>query len=61
MEYGIFGLLILLFDIYAIVQVLGSGATTGVKVLWTLVILLLPLIGLIAWALAGPRSGRVTA
>ncbi|MFD3190407.1 PLDc N-terminal domain-containing protein [Sedimentitalea sp. HM32M-2] len=56
MEYGFFGLIILIADVYAIYQVLTSGASTGAKVLWTLLILLLPVIGLIIWLVAGPRS-----
>ena len=53
---GIFGLLILIGDIWAIINVIGSPASTGAKVLWVLVILLLPLIGLIIWLILGPRS-----
>ncbi|MEQ8230908.1 MAG: PLD nuclease N-terminal domain-containing protein [Gammaproteobacteria bacterium] len=55
MEYGILGLVVLVLDIWAIVKILGSPASTGAKVLWTLVILLLPVIGLIIWFLAGPK------
>lgn len=53
---GLLGLLILIGDIYAIVKTLQSGATTGTKVLWVLVIVLLPVIGLILWFLLGPRG-----
>jgi hypothetical protein len=56
-EIGLFGLLILALDIYAIVRIVGSGASTGGKILWVLVILVLPFLGLILWALFGP-SGR---
>jgi hypothetical protein len=31
-------------------------ASTGAKVLWILLILLLPVLGLIIWAIAGPRG-----
>lgn len=55
MEYGVLGLLILIFDIVAIMKVLGSGTTSGTKILWVLLILFLPVIGLIAWWFAGPR------
>ena len=56
-EYGgIIGLIILILDIWAVVQVLQSGASTGAKVLWTLLIIILPVIGLIIWLLAGPRG-----
>lgn len=56
MEFGILGLIILALDIYAIIQVWGSGSGTGAKVLWTLAIVLLPVLGLIIWAFVGPRS-----
>jgi hypothetical protein len=53
---GIIGLLILIADVYAIVKVVQSGATTGVKVLWIVVILLFPVLGLIIWWFAGPKG-----
>jgi hypothetical protein len=56
MEYGLIGLLVLAADIYAIIQVLGSGASTAAKIVWVLVILILPVLGFIAWLIAGPRS-----
>jgi len=58
-EYGgLFGLLILAGDIWAIINIVQSNRTTGTKVLWTLLVLLLPLLGLAIWFLAGPREGR---
>ncbi|MBT8096888.1 MAG: PLDc_N domain-containing protein [Woeseia sp.] len=57
---AILGLLILAFDIYAIVQIVGSGASTGAKIGWSLLVILLPVVGLLIWAFAGPR-GRATA
>jgi Phospholipase_D-nuclease N-terminal len=53
---GIFGLLILIGDIWAIVNILQSSASTGKKVLWMVVVLVLPLVGLILWWLLGPRD-----
>lgn len=53
---GIGGLLILIADIYAIVKTLGSSASTGSKVFWVILILLLPILGVIIWFFAGPRS-----
>lgn len=55
---GIFGLLLLIADIWAIINVVQSGASTGAKVLWVVLILLLPLLGLIIWLLFGPRQAR---
>lgn len=51
---GIGGLIVLVLDIYAIVMILQSSAKTIEKVIWALVVFLLPLIGLIAWYFAGP-------
>jgi len=54
---GLLGLIILVLDVWAIVKVVQSGAATGAKVLWIVLILLLPLLGLILWMLFGPRGG----
>ena len=53
---GILGLIVLVLDIWAIVSILGSSVSTGKKVLWTLLVLVLPVIGFIIWFVAGPRS-----
>jgi hypothetical protein len=53
---GIGGLIILILDVYAIVKVIGSNASTGAKVGWTVLILLLPLLGVIIWFLFGPKG-----
>jgi hypothetical protein len=47
---GLVGLIILALDIWAIINVLKSGAQTGMKIVWILLILLLPVLGLIIWA-----------
>ncbi|WP_353471890.1 PLD nuclease N-terminal domain-containing protein [Salipiger sp. H15] len=61
MEFaGIGGFIVLVLDIWAIVSVLGSGASTGSKVLWTLLIIVLPVLGFIIWLIAGPKSSRAT-
>ncbi|MGR3512043.1 MAG: PLDc N-terminal domain-containing protein [Paracoccaceae bacterium] len=61
MEYGLFGLLVLIANIYAIYQIFISAASTGAKVLWTVAILLLPILGFILWLIFGPKgsSARV--
>lgn len=55
---GLGGLIILALDIWAIVSIIGSGASTGKKVLWTLLVLILPVLGFIIWLIAGPRSSK---
>ncbi len=53
---GILGLLILIADVWAIVSIFQSRATTGSKVFWIVLILVLPIFGLIIWLIAGPRG-----
>lgn len=55
---GLMGLIVLIADLYAIIQVLGSNATTGTKLVWILLILILPVIGFILWLLMGPGNKR---
>ncbi|MBU1193063.1 MAG: PLDc N-terminal domain-containing protein [Gammaproteobacteria bacterium] len=52
---GLLGLIILIADIWAIIKTVESNATTGTKVVWVVVILLLPVLGLILWLLLGRR------
>ena len=61
MEFaGLGGLIILALDIWAIISILTSSTTTGKKVLWTLLVLVLPVLGFIIWLLAGPRGSAAT-
>ncbi|MFZ5962669.1 PLDc N-terminal domain-containing protein [Thalassococcus sp. BH17M4-6] len=58
-EYaGLSGLIVLALDLWAIISVVGSNRDTGPKVLWVLLILVLPILGFIIWLLFGPRSSR---
>jgi Phospholipase_D-nuclease N-terminal len=54
---GPLGLLVLILDVWAVVSVMQSGATQGSKVLWVVVIIVLPVLGFILWWLFGPKSG----
>jgi hypothetical protein len=58
---GVGGLILLALNIWALISIIGSGASTGAKVGWSLLVLLLPLIGFIIWLIAGPRSKSTTA
>ena len=53
---SILGLIILVLDILAIIKIVQSGASTGEKILWVILVLVLPVIGLVIWALLGPGS-----
>ncbi len=50
------GLIVLILDIIAIVMILKGGKSVGMKVLWIVIVLLLPLIGMILYFLLG-RGG----
>jgi len=61
MNFGynsLIGVLILAGDIWAILNIFQSSASNEKKLLWILVVVLLPLLGLILWFFLGPRSGR---
>ncbi|MEO8738439.1 MAG: PLDc N-terminal domain-containing protein [Casimicrobiaceae bacterium] len=53
---GIIGILILIGDIWALINILQSSAENGKKLLWVVVVVLLPLVGLILWFFMGPRN-----
>jgi hypothetical protein len=55
---GLWGLIVLVADIWAIVNIFQSAATTQAKVLWILLVLILPVIGFVIWFFAGPKSSR---
>lgn len=55
---GILGLLILAGDIWAIMNIFQSAASNEKKLLWILVVVLLPLLGLILWFFLGPRDRK---
>ena len=59
-RYGsIIGLVILVLDIIAIIEVFKSSKDSTAKLLWTILILIAPLVGLIIYYFFG-RSGPIT-
>lgn len=52
---GFFGVLVLIADVYAILQIAQSAASTGKKTLWIVLVILLPVLGVILWYLIGPK------
>jgi len=55
---GLLGLLILIGDVWAIINIFQSSASMEKKLLWTIIVLVLPVLGLILWFFLGPRGGR---
>jgi succinate dehydrogenase/fumarate reductase cytochrome b subunit len=59
MQYqGLGGLIVLVADVWAIVNIFQSGADTGRKVLWTVSVIILPVLGFILWYFLGPKTGK---
>ncbi|MCC5970584.1 MAG: PLDc_N domain-containing protein [Pararhodobacter sp.] len=53
---GFLGLIHLALVVWAAVSIIGSNVSNGAKVLWILLVLVFPVVGLIIWLVAGPRS-----
>ena len=53
---GLLGLLVLAADIWAILNIFQSAESNGKKVLWTLLVLILPVFGVVIWLFLGPRG-----
>jgi hypothetical protein len=58
MVSGLGSLLLLAADVWAIINIVQSKASDGKKVVWVIIVLLMPFIGLILWFFLGPRNGR---
>ncbi|EWC40555.1 PLDc N-terminal domain-containing protein [Stutzerimonas stutzeri] len=51
-------IVVLVLDILAIAHVWQSSIEVGRKLIWSLVILLLPVVGLVMWAVAAGPFGK---
>lgn len=56
---GVLGLIWLIVIIWAVIQVAQSSASGTSKLLWIIVLLLLPVLGLILWFFLGPKSAKM--
>jgi hypothetical protein len=57
LEFGFFGLILLILNVWAIISTFQSTASVGRKVLWVVLILIFPLLGFILWLMLGPKKG----
>jgi heme/copper-type cytochrome/quinol oxidase subunit 2 len=57
--FRLWGLLILVLDIIALVSLLKSEADSGTKILWALLIIFLPVLGMVLYFLMGPGRRKV--
>lgn len=51
LSFGICGLIVIVLDIVALVEVLNSNRSQGDKILWTIVIVVFPFVGLLGYYL----------
>jgi hypothetical protein len=58
MYYDIVGLIVLLLDIWALIAILQSGGAPLEKLIWVLVIIIMPVIGFFLWYIFGPGSKK---
>jgi len=56
--HGILGIIILALDLWAIISTVNSHKSVGKKVLWCLIVILLPVLGYLIWLFFGPRAIR---
>ncbi|WP_410217162.1 PLDc N-terminal domain-containing protein [Paracoccus sp. (in: a-proteobacteria)] len=52
----LFSIIIFVLDVWAIASIINTNATNKTKILWILLIIILPLLGLIIWYFAGPKA-----
>jgi hypothetical protein len=55
---GLGGIIVLAADVWAIINIFQSSADTGAKVLWTLLVIVLPVLGFILWFFLGPKTAK---
>jgi hypothetical protein len=55
---GLYGLIVLIADVWALVNIFQSRADTGRKVLWTVLVILLPVLGFVLWFFLGPKTAK---
>jgi hypothetical protein len=58
MDKSLWGIIILIADIYAIIKIAQSSASALQKALWIVGVLLFPVIGFIVWLLLGPGGKK---
>lgn len=54
--YSILGLVVLVLDIIAIMDIVKSGLEPVMKLVWVLIVLALPVIGMILWFVIGAKK-----
>lgn len=53
MDYSLLGIVVVVLDVIAIVSIVSGHGTVGHKVLWTVLVLIFPVVGMILYFLIG--------
>jgi hypothetical protein len=56
---GLLSLVVLVLDVFAGYNVVTSSVDAPKKIAWILLIVLLPVVGFLAWAFIGPRGKKL--
>jgi len=56
MNFEIFALLIMFFNIIALLHIYWSHSKTTQKIIWSIVVVSFPIVGLVAWFVFGPKD-----
>ena len=55
---GLWGLIVLIADVWAVINIAQSSASNEKKALWIVLVVVLPVVGFILWYFLGPKSGK---
>lgn len=55
---SLLGVLILVADIWAIINIFQSSVSNEKKLIWIIAVVLLPVLGLVLWFFLGPRDRK---
>ena len=57
-DLGFWPLVHLVLVVYAAIQIFDSSVDTAKKIIWLLIVLVFPLVGLIVWFFIGPGTPK---
>ena len=57
--YSLIGLIVLVLDIIALIDIFKSGMSTTKKLLWALAVLIFPVVGMILYFIFGEKKAAV--
>lgn len=59
MYYDLIGIITLLLTIWALIGILTSGVQPLEKLIWVLVVIIMPIVGFVLWYLIGPGKKSI--